>query len=403
MSGTLRIAFVLDRYDAVGGGAQRWTHDHAQRLLQDGHHVHIYARAIKGAPAGARTHVVEFGSLPNTRRLRFAAAVERMLAQEKFDIVHDMGDGWHADVMMPHHGIRRYVYQQRSRLSHGLVRWARPLGFGLLPRYREFRALERRQYARKGAPAIVAVSEMVRRQLLSTYPIDPARVVVIHNGVDLDRFRPDESGINRDQIRSEMKWQSRTIYLTVAHDFKLKGVDRILSAMAHLRGRGRDAGLIVIGGGDIPKYERIARQIGVAGDVVFMGDQEDPVPYYHASDVFVLPTLYDPCPLVVMEALACGLPVITTSYNGATELMTLPRDGVVLNDPMNVMELALAMLRFDEAETARLAPERAAASRRADLCAKRMYEKHLEVYREILRERGRSLPAAARSDTRVNA
>ncbi|MBS0188470.1 MAG: glycosyltransferase, partial [Planctomycetes bacterium] len=183
MSGTLRIAFVLDRYDAVGGGAQRWTHDHAQRLLQDGHHVHIYARAIKGAPAGARTHVVEFGSLPNTRRLRFAAAVERMLAQEKFDIVHDMGDGWHADVMMPHHGIRRYVYQQRSRLSHGLVRWARPLGFGLLPRYREFRALERRQYARKGAPAIVAVSEMVRRQLLSTYPIDPARVVVIHNGV----------------------------------------------------------------------------------------------------------------------------------------------------------------------------------------------------------------------------
>ncbi|MBX3390543.1 MAG: glycosyltransferase family 4 protein [Phycisphaeraceae bacterium] len=403
MSATMRIAFVLDRYDAVGGGAQRWTHDHAQRLLHDGHHIHIYARSIKGAPAGARTHLVEIGQLAAGRRLRFGAAVDRMLQNEKFDIVLDMGDGWQADVMMPHHGIRRYVYQQRSRLSHGLLRWARPLGFAVLPRYREFRKMERLQYAKKGAAAIVAVSEMVRRQLLSTYPIEPSRVVVIHNGVDLGRFKPDDSGVNRDQIRSELKWQSRTIYLTVAHDFKLKGVDRILAAMAHLRGRGRDAGLIVIGGGDIPKYERIARHMGVANDVIFMGDQEDPVPYYHASDVFVLPTLYDPCPLVVMEALACGLPVITTSYNGATELMTLPRDGVVLNDPMNVMELALAMLRFDEAETARLAPERATASRRVDLCATRMYEKHLEVYREILRERAKSPVQAIRADERVKA
>lgn len=399
----MRIAFVLDRYDSVGGGAQRWTHDHAQRLIQDGHHIHIYARSIKGAPAGARTHLVEIGSFARGRRLRFASTAERMLRNEKFDIVHDMGDGWHADVMMPHHGIRRYVYQQRSRLSHGLFRWARPLAFAFLPRYRDFRTMERKQYAKQGAASIVAVSEMVRRQLLSTYPIDPSRVIVIHNGVDLDRFRPDEGAGNRNRIRSELKWQSRTIYLTVAHDFKLKGVDRILSAMAHLRGRGRDAGLIVIGGGDIPKYERIARHMGVGNDVVFMGDQEDPVPYYHASDVFVLPTLYDPCPLVVMEALACGLPVITTSYNGATELMTLPRDGVVLNDPMNVMELALAMLRFDEAETARLAPERALASRRKDLCAKRMYEKHLDVYREVLRERAKLPVAAARAGARVNA
>lgn len=398
----MRIAFVLDRYDAVGGGAQRWTHDHAVRLLAAGHNVHIYARAIKGAPANARTHVIELGSMRGSRRLRFAATVQKLLQAEKFDIVHDMGDGWHADVMMPHHGIRRYVYRQRSRLAHGLVRWARPLGFAFLPRYREFRALERRQYVKGGDSTIVAVSEMVRRQLLSTYAIDPARVVVVHNGVDLDRFKPDETNVNRNRIRSEMKWQSRTIYLTVAHDFRLKGVDRILAAMAHLRGRGRDAGLIVIGGGNIPKYERIARQMGVGGDVVFMGDQADPVPYYHASDVFVLPTLYDPCPLVVMEALACGLPVVTTSYNGATELMTLPRDGVVLNDPMDVMELALAMLRFDEAETARLAPERAQASRRPDLCAKRMYEKHLEIYRSRLEEkRGKSAGAARSQEVRA--
>jgi UDP-glucose:(heptosyl)LPS alpha-1,3-glucosyltransferase len=123
--------------------------------------------------------------------------------------------------------------------------------------------------------------------------------------------------------------------------------------------------------------------MGVANDVAFLGDVEDPVPAYHASDVFVLPTLYDPCPLVVLEALACGVPVITTAYNGATELMTLPRDGVVLNDPMDVMELALAMLRFDEAEVSRLARERVEASRRPELRADMMHEKHLEVYRSI--------------------
>lgn len=388
---SMRIAFVLDRYDAVGGGAQRWTHDHAVRLLAAGHHVSIYARQIRGAPGEARTNLVEVGSaLLGSRRLRFAAAVQKLIAKENFDIVHDMGDGWYADVIMPHHGVRRYVYRQRSRLAHGLLRWARPLGYGLLSRYREFRRLERRQYDKRGSATIIAVSEMVRRQILSTYPIDPSRVVVIHNGTDTDRFKPEDmqqipaqGGGNRNRIRAELGWQSRTIYLTVAHDFKLKGVDRILAAMAHLRGRGRDAGLLVVGGGDIAKYKRLAASMGVANDVAFLGDVEDPVPAYHASDVFVLPTLYDPCPLVVLEALACGVPVITTAYNGATELMTLPRDGVVLNDPMDVMELALAMLRFDEAEVSRLSRERIEASRRPELRADVMHEKHLEVYRTI--------------------
>lgn len=392
---TLRVALVIDRYDALGGGAQRWTHDHALRLLRAGHEVSIFARSVKGVPSGARSHLVQLAGMAWVpRRLRFAAAVEKMLDRDRFDLVHDMADGWRADIIMPHHGIRRYVYRQRSRLVHGLLRWGRPLGFWLLPRYREFRALERRQYDRSGRSTIVAVSEMVRRQLLSTYPVDPSRVVVIHNGVDLNRFRPDANATNRNRIRAQLGWQSRTIYLTVAHDFRLKGVDRILSAMAHLRGRGRHAGLIVIGGGDIPRYQRLAETLGVAGDVVFLGDQSDPVPSYHAADVFVLPTLYDPCPLVVIEALACGLPVITTNYSGATELMSLPRDGVVINDPMDITELSFAMLRFDEAEANQHAPERAIASRRPELCAERMFAKYLDLYRDSMRGRGTPVQAS---------
>jgi UDP-glucose:(heptosyl)LPS alpha-1,3-glucosyltransferase len=102
----------------------------------------------------------------------------------------------------------------------------------------------------------------------------------------------------------------------------------------------------VVGHPKFARYQRLADQLGVADRVVFLGHRNDPKDAYFASDYLVHPTFYDPCSLVALEALACGLPVITSRYNGAAEVLTPPTDGVVVADPHDAAELAAAMSRM---------------------------------------------------------
>jgi UDP-glucose:(heptosyl)LPS alpha-1,3-glucosyltransferase len=90
----------------------------------------------------------------------------------------------------------------------------------------------------------------------------------------------------------------------------------------------------------------LAKQLGVADRLVFLGHRGDPKDAYFAADFLVHPTFYDPCSLVALEALACGLPVITSRYNGASELLSPPTDGLVIDDPHNADALAAAMTRM---------------------------------------------------------
>ena len=91
---------------------------------------------------------------------------------------------------------------------------------------------------------------------------------------------------------------------------------------------------------DPAPFERLARRLGIADRVRFLGYCTDMRNCYFAADFFVHPTFYDPCSHVVLEAMACGLPVITSRHNGASELMSPPREGYVLDDPHDHEELA---------------------------------------------------------------
>ena len=101
--------------------------------------------------------------------------------------------------------------------------------------------------------------------------------------------------------------------------------------------------LLVAGKPDPAKYRQLAKSLGVADRVLFAGQVSDPVAFYQAADFFVLPTRFDPCSLVVLEALAMGLPVISTTKNGACEIMRDGQHGRVLSDPGDIPALAEAM------------------------------------------------------------
>src|SRR5205807_2292297 len=134
--------------------------------------------------------------------------------------------------------------------------------------------------------------------------------------------------------------------------YRLKGLDPLLRSVARLRARSeyRDASrlfrLVVAGNPNTRKYQNLARALRIHDHVRFVGHMTDMKNAYFAADFLVHPTFYDPCSLVVLEALACGLPVITSRYNGASELLQPPRDGYVIDDPHDHAQLAACMEQF---------------------------------------------------------
>lgn len=356
----MRIALVIGRYDAKGGGAERWTDQHTRQLLAHGHEVHLFARSFREAPPGASCHAVDVGRrglVP--QRLRFAERCEAALRRASFDVIHDMGDGWYADIFMPHHGTRAAAFEQNTRQLPAFLRGPRRCALRWLPRYRSFRQLEQRQYAPQAGRWFVALSAMVRDHMLHHHHVPPEQIKVIYNGVDLNRFRPCTNPAARDQLRARLGFGTETVFLFIAHNFQLKGLGPLLRALASLVRARRPVGLVVVGAGELLKYSRLAHRLGCAEAVRFVGSQPDAVPYYHAADVYAQPTFYDPCSLVVLEAMATGLPVITSRNNGVSELMENGREGFVLREPDELAELADAMttltdpgLRMNFARTA---------------------------------------------------
>lgn len=336
----MKIGLVLDWYDPRRGGVEQWTHQFTVQLLSAGHDVHVVARgaAAKITPHGLTTHIVATGA----SRRAFAAAAEAALGRLSLDVVHDTGCGWRADVFQPHGGSRAAAFEQNLSLAPPWQRpWKRALAHWL-PRYREFHALAARQYANDGR-RILALSRMVSDDLRNYHNVAAERMRVIYNGVDVQRFSPARREEFRDAVRHRLGVRNEALLLIVAHNFRLKGVPELMAATAKLLRAGHSVRVAVVGGKRTGRYARRARSLGLGETITFLGAVDDVVPYYAAADVYVQPTYYDPCSLVALEALASGLPVVTTRMNGAGELMTSGREGYVLDAPQDVNALTAAL------------------------------------------------------------
>jgi UDP-glucose:(heptosyl)LPS alpha-1,3-glucosyltransferase len=336
----MKIALVIKHFDPARGGAEHWTWQYAQWLLGRGHEVHVVASSLAegSGPLGVVPHLV-----PDLRSpLCWADAAADVADAVRADVVHDMGAGWHCDVFQPHGGSRVASFEHNLLL---LPRWLRPLkrlSTGVLPRYREFRRLMARQYAADGR-RVIALSRMVAEHMRQFHDVPADRLRLVYNGVDIERFSPDTCRPHRAAVRQRLGLRDEALLLIVAHNYRLKGVSTLLRAVGRLRRAGRAVCLAVAGGKRSRAYERLADRLGIAPYVTFLGPQRDVVPFYAAADVYVQPTFYDPCSLVVLEAMACGLPVVTSRYNGAGELITAGLEGSVVSNPADDQELAQSL------------------------------------------------------------
>jgi len=386
----MRIALVIEHFDPRRGGAEQWATQFASQLLARGHEVHVIARdfgqRVPAMPIAA--HRLRIAA----SRPAFAQAAQAELLKVAPDIIHDMGCGWYCDVFHPHGGSMTALARQKLKM---LSPWLRPIKSrvdGLLSRHRQFQTLLERQYIDDGR-FMVALSRKVADDFRRFHGVPRQRIRLIYNGVDTERFSPQSRRRCRRQTRRGMGLDDGTLLLlTVTHNFRLKGVPVMLRAVRRLKQAGAPVHLVVVGGKRLKGWVRAARWLGIDHMVSFTGTVDDPVPYYAAADIYAHPTFYDSCSLVVLEALAGGLPVLTSRFNGAAELMTEGREGYIVPDPADLSELlARLQLLFDTDRRRRMG--RAARRLALKHTFARNVDQVLEIYEQSLAERaGRRAP-----------
>jgi UDP-glucose:(heptosyl)LPS alpha-1,3-glucosyltransferase len=235
------------------------------------------------------------------------------------------------------------------------------LGNRLNRRRHRFAVVERALLESPSGPIVLCLSDYIRQSLLRFYPLPPDRTPTLFNAIDLDRF--DCSNHHGGGGA-----------LMIAQDFERKGLRQAIDALARVQA----ARLTVVGSDDIQQYQAQANSIGVGDRVRFVGPTKDPRPFYREADFFVLPTKHDPCSLVVLEALAMGVPVISTKFNGACEIMTDGVHGYILPDPMDADALAAAMKNM--MDPARLTAMSAAC---IELRPALSFERHVQTLTDI--------------------
>lgn len=353
----MNIAFAYESVMPARGGCETYIADLARRLRNDRHEVHLYASRWEeeALPKGIVYHPISMLSGPRfLRPWRFGWRVLREMQKNSHDVTLGFDKTWGQDVLYPQGGLHvasaeHNLLKFRSGVARKVVRLMKTFDVAAW----SFRRLEGRQYLGPRRPLIVVNSHMVRDHFRKHYAIPAEDLYVVRSSIDPDRF-PEHDRLKRRQ-EFRLKWKinpNEVVGLMAAMNYRLKGLDPLLYAFRTLLGKPefRDnpppLRLVVAGNPQLRRYQSLAQRLGVADKVTFIGPCREMKNAYFASDFLVHPTFYDPCSLVVLEALACGLPIITSRYNGASELMHPLQEGYVVDDPHDHDHLAWCMLQL---------------------------------------------------------
>lgn len=311
----MKIALVRQKYTPFGG-AERFVERALAALRAQGTDVTIVAREWQGEPGPDFLRCNPFFLGRTWRDASFARCVQGLIDENRFDLVqsHERIPGCH--LYRAGDGVHATWLDLRSR-ARGVPPW---LTF-ISPWHRYTLAAEAAMFRHPNLRAVICNSRMVKDDIAQRFGTPAEKLNVIYNGVDLEHFHPRLRAEHRAAVRAALGIDAATpIILFVGSGFERKGVPRLLPALAHMKRR--DAVLLVVGRDRKQRdMQALAARLGVAERVRFLGGQKDVRPFYGAADCFALPTLYDPMPNAALEALACGLPVVTSTTCGAAELI----------------------------------------------------------------------------------
>jgi UDP-glucose:(heptosyl)LPS alpha-1,3-glucosyltransferase len=303
-----------------------------------------------------------------------------------FDIVQVVGRALGMNVFNPHCGVEKaWLKQDILSVSYPFYRFLKHITRFFSLRQNFILWLDRKQYTGKGVSRIIAISDMIKNDIIKYHNIDPQKIKVVYNGVDLQRFTPDNRNKYRKVIRERLSLGEEFVILYISNNFRLKGLLTLIKALGELKKSRNDFKALIIGRGRDSTYRKIAKKLNCLENLMFLGHVKDIETYYAASDIYVHPTFYDSCSLVVTESLASGLPVITTRYDGASGVIDDGIEGFVMENPMDYEALAEKISLFFD-DKFRMKASIAAREKAEQHPADKNCEEMLKVYNEIISE-----------------
>ena len=376
----MKIALIIEHFDPARGGAENFTCWLAGQLVSLGHDVHVlchdsarrrhkYQAATQGAShdaarsanaGGPVAAVVDGVRLHRLKAMRlssgvgfrqFGRAADRWCRLHNPDIAHSMTVAYPGNLYHPHAGVYRRIQEQAvaSRETAPRAGWKRLL-LSVSGKQRALLMMERRiaDGIPEGRPrAVICISPMMRRDLSDLYGIALDHLPLLENPLMLSRPPAPEILAMRKWFRDMYKLNDdMQVAVFAGHDFRRKGLAAAVRAIAAAKTPWR---LLVVGLGKVRPYLDLARRLGIADRVVFVGPTREMTRVYSAGDVLLLPTFYDSYGLVAMEALTCGLPVISTRFLGCGELLAAHGLATIVDSPRDVAGLAAALDSVDTA------------------------------------------------------
>jgi len=330
----LKLAVVRQKYTPFGG-AERFVDRALGTLAGQGTEVTLLCREWDGGEARFPVEIVDppWSKLGGrkARDAGFARAIQDIIAARRFDLVqsHERIPGCH--IYRAGDGVHATWLELRDAARGGAARFITALSAW----HRYTLAAEAAMFRHPDLRAVICNSRMVKDDIARRFGVPDEKLRLVYNGVDTAHFHPGLRAEHRDALREKVMRSgihsdgcgaTAKVVLFVGSGFERKGVATLLDAIVHLP----EAQLWVVGRDKAQAaMERRAVQLGVAGRVRFFGPQADVRPFYGAADVMALPTLYDPFPNAALEAMACGLPLVTTTSCGAAELVREGENGAV--------------------------------------------------------------------------
>jgi UDP-glucose:(heptosyl)LPS alpha-1,3-glucosyltransferase len=329
MTRKLSIGFVRRGYSQTGG-AEAYLKRLARGVVEAGHDAQLITTndwPQTEWPFGTR-HRLQSGSV-----IGFANGLKEVRPQIRCNVLMSLERVWNCDVYRAGDGVHRAWLARRRKFEVPLERFIR----GLNRKHRDILQLEGALFANRGAGRVIVNSQMVKSEIVDLYGYPADNIALVRNGVPLGQFRFNPE--LREKSRDELKVKPGEIALLFAGSgWERKGLRFGIAAMALCHNR--KMRLLVAGRGN-QRYYKSKR-------IQFLGEMPDLVRIYAAADIFILPTIYDPFSNACLEALACGLPVITTRSNGFSEIIEHGVHGSIVDFANNVAGLRDAIQFWSE-------------------------------------------------------
>ena len=379
----MRIAIIRQKYTPFGG-AERFVSNAIHSLTQSSDHlvdITLISRQWKDHLLERQPfHFIQANPFyfPRTSLFReksFCKKVQEIVKENRFDITqtHERIPG--CDIFRAGDGVHATWLAQRARISTPIQQ----VGFRINAFHRYQIKTEIELFSHTDLKYVICNSEMVKKDIMTRFGLPPEKLPVIYNGYDPDKFSPQLACLYREKIRKEFSIpQQAPVFLFVGSGFERKGLKQAIDAVATQK----EAYLLIVGHDKkMSRYQSHAKTL-LGHRALFIGSSTDVRPYYGASDALILPTLYDPFPNVIFEAMGSGLPVITTNACGGMDMITDHQEGFIC-DCLDNAAFATAIDCLSDLPYAKRLGENA-LDRVKDLTFNKMSSKLTQLYQMIL-------------------